>query len=183
MPGTGSPTDAGRQPARAGQARRSGLQRLGSRAIFTTASTASRRSPTSVYVYGGLSSITSGSTGQELFTDQTRGYTFFEDAYVGIVGGTTDEKGNRLAFNVSAGRQRFTLANAFLIANTAANGWDRAALQANARWASDLLVLGQVAYNDTKFEAFYVDPDEIAGHRHAQTELAVSMSKPVPSTA
>ena len=84
-----------------------------------------------------------------------------EDAYAGIVTGKTDEKGNRLAFNFSAGRQRFTLANAFLIANTAANGQDRAALQANARWASDLLVLGQVAYNSTKLEAFYVDPDEL----------------------
>ena len=75
--------------------------------------------------------------------------------------GRTDEKGNRLAFNFSAGRQRFTLANGFLIANTAANGQDRAALQANARWASDLLVLGQVAYNSTRLEAFYLDPDEL----------------------
>ena len=114
-----------------------------------------------VYAYGGLSAISSGSTGQELFTNQTRGYTFFEDAYAGIVGGTTDDKGNRLVFNLSAGRQKFTLANAFLIANTASNGWDRAALQANARWAADMLVLGQVAYNNTKFEAFYVKPDEL----------------------
>lgn len=114
-----------------------------------------------LYVYGGLSAISSGSTGQELFTDQTRGYTFFEDAYAGFVTGNTDEKGNRLVFNFSAGRQKFQLANAFLIANTAANGWDRAALQANARWAADLLVLGQLRYNSTKLEAFYVEPDEL----------------------
>lgn len=114
-----------------------------------------------LYAYGGLSSISSGSTGQELFTNQTRGYTFFEDAYAGIIGGTTDENGNRLVFNLSAGRQKFTLANAFLIANTAANGWDRAALQANARWSADMLVLGQIAYNSTKLEAFYVKPDEL----------------------
>lgn len=115
----------------------------------------------SFYVYGGLSSISSGSTGQELFTNETRGYTFFEDAYAGFITGRTDEKGNRLAFNFSAGRQKFTLANAFLIANTAANGDDRAALQANARWAADMLVLGQLSYNSTKLEAFYVDPDEL----------------------
>lgn len=114
-----------------------------------------------LYVYGGLSSISSGSAGQELFTNQTRGYTFFEDAYAGFITGTTDEKGNRLAVNVSAGRQKFQLANGFLIANTAANGWNRAALQANARWASDLLVLAQMRYNATKFEAFYVEPDEL----------------------
>ena len=115
----------------------------------------------SVYLYGGLSAISSGSVGQELFTDRTRGYTNFEDAYAGIVAGTTDDKGNRLAFNLSAGRQRFTLANAFLIANTAANGEERAALQANARWAADFLALAQVSYNDTKLEVFYLDPDEL----------------------
>lgn len=114
-----------------------------------------------LYLYGGVSAITAGSYGQELFTDKTRSHTFFEDAYVGIVGGNTDEKGNRLTYNLTAGRQRFTLANAFLIANTAANGEERAALQANARWSSDLLVLGQLSYNDTRFEAFYVDPDEL----------------------
>lgn len=59
------------------------------------------------------------------------------------------------------GRQRFTLANGFLIANTAANGQERAALQANARWSADLLALGQFRYNDTKFELFYLDPDEL----------------------
>ncbi len=115
----------------------------------------------STYIYGGLSAISSGSTGQELFTNETRSYTFFEDAYAGFVTGTTDDKGNRLVFNFSAGRQKFQLANAFLIANTAANGWDRAALQANARWAADLLILAQMRYNNTKFEAFYVEPDEL----------------------
>ncbi|MCX7286513.1 MAG: hypothetical protein NTW20_02850 [Rhodobacterales bacterium] len=114
-----------------------------------------------LFVYGGLSAITSMSRGQELFTDEARTYTGIEDAYVGFVTGKTDEAGNRLTFNVSAGRQRFTLANAFLIANTAANGQERAALQANARWSSDMLVLGQIGWNNTKFEAFYVDPDEL----------------------
>jgi hypothetical protein len=113
------------------------------------------------YVYGGLSAISSGSAGQELFTNETRTYTGVEDAYVGFVAGNTDDEGNRLAFNFAIGRQRFTLANAFLIANTAANGDIRAALQANARWAADNLVLGQVVWNTTKFEAFLVDPDEL----------------------
>jgi hypothetical protein len=114
-----------------------------------------------LYVYGGFSAISSGSYGQELFTDETRTYTGVEDAYLGLITGRTDEAGNRLAFNLSAGRQRFTLANAFLIANTAANGDERAALQANARWSADMVVLGQLVWNSTKLEAFYVDPDEL----------------------
>ncbi|MFO1089675.1 MAG: alginate export family protein [Hyphomicrobiales bacterium] len=113
------------------------------------------------YVYTGVSAITSGSVGQELFTNEPRQYTFFEDAYGGFITGKTDPKGNRLAFNFSAGRQRFTLANGFLIANTAANGSDRAALQANARWSADMLALAQIFYNNTKLEFFYVDPDEL----------------------
>ena len=113
------------------------------------------------YVYGGLSAITSASLGQELFTDRTRSFSGFEDAYVGIIGGQTDARGNRFSYNITAGRQRFTLANGFLIANTAANGDERAALQANARWSADMLALAQVRYNDTKFELFYLDPDEL----------------------
>lgn len=115
-----------------------------------------------LFVYGGLSAITSASSGQELFTDWTRSYTGVEDAFVGLVGGTTSAAGDRLVYNLSVGRQRFELANAFLISNTAQNGWNRAALQSNARWASDLLVLGQLVWNDTKLEAFYVDPNELS---------------------
>jgi hypothetical protein len=114
-----------------------------------------------LFVYGGLSAISSMSRGQELFTNDARTYTGVEDAYVGFVTGNTDANGNRLTFNLSAGRQKFTLANAFLIANTASNGGERAALQANARWSSDMLVLGQIGWNNTKIEAFYVDPDEL----------------------
>ncbi|MFN0190446.1 MAG: alginate export family protein [Aestuariivirga sp.] len=115
----------------------------------------------SVYAYGGISAIVSGSAGQELFTDETRSYLGLEDAYAGIVGGTTTEKGDRLVVNASIGRQRFSIGDGFLIINSAANGSDRAALQSNPRWASDLLALGQVKYNNTKFEAFYFDPDEL----------------------
>jgi hypothetical protein len=108
----------------------------------------------SLYAYAGLSAITSGSWGQEVFTDETRGYTGVEDAYIGLIGGRTDDAGNRFAYNLTAGRQRFTLANGFLLSNTSANGEERAALQANARWSSDFLGLARFHYNNTVFEAF-----------------------------
>lgn len=135
----------------------------------------------SLYVYGAISAISSGSTGQELFNDETRGYTFFEDAYAGFITGETDANGNRYGFNFSAGRQRFTLANAFLIANTAGNGDERAALQANARWSSDMLVLGQMFYNNTKFELFYVDPDELPAVNSNTTLAGANLeARPLP---
>lgn len=114
-----------------------------------------------LYTYGSFSSIYSGSIGQELFTDQSRGYIGIEDAFVGIVGGETSEKGDRFIFNASGGRQRFGVGDGFLIANTASNGDSRGALQSNPRWAADALILGQAKYNNTKIEAFYLDPDEL----------------------
>jgi hypothetical protein len=113
------------------------------------------------YVYGSFSAMLTASTGQELFTDVTRSYFGIEDAFAGVVTGNTSEDGNRWILNISAGRQRFTLAEGFLIANTAGNGGERAALQANARWASDFLALLQFKYNETKIELFQVDPDEL----------------------
>lgn len=113
------------------------------------------------YVYGAASVIATASAGQELFSDETRFHFAVEDAYAGFITGRTTEAGNRIGLNVSAGRQRFTLANAFLIANTAANGQERAALQANARWAADMTAQAQLFFNDNKIEAFYVDPDEL----------------------
>ncbi|PZU28769.1 MAG: hypothetical protein DI584_04915 [Stenotrophomonas sp.] len=113
------------------------------------------------YMYGGASAMLTGSVGSELFTDQTRTHVAVEDAYLGLVTGRTRENGDRWVLNASAGRQRFTLGDGFLIVNTAANGGDRAALQANARWANDFLGLVQFQYNNTRIEGFRVDPDEL----------------------
>jgi hypothetical protein len=114
-----------------------------------------------LYVYGGVSAIASGSSGEELFTDETRSYIGLEDAYVGVVGGTRGEKGGRLVFDLSAGRQKFSIGDGFLIVNSAANGSDRAALQSNPRWASDFLVIGSVRANNAKLQVFHFDPDEL----------------------
>lgn len=112
-------------------------------------------------VYGGASAIISGSKGEELFTDKTRGYLGVEDAYVGFVTGKTWKNGHRLAVNVSAGRQRYTIGNGFLIANTSSNGGDKAALQSNPRWSADFLARASVRYDNTSVEIFYLDPDEL----------------------
>lgn len=114
-----------------------------------------------VYAYGGLSGIVSGSAGQELFTDESRLHFGVEDAFVGLVGGDTSAEGRRFVWNMTAGRKRYAIGDGFLIANTASNGSDRAALQSNPRWAADMLALGQVRYNSTLFEGFYLDPDEL----------------------
>lgn len=133
-----------------------------------------------VSVYGGLSGIFSGSVGQELFTDDTRGYFGVEDAFAGIVGGTTTETGNRFVFNLSAGRQRFGVGDGFLIANTASNGGERGALQSNPRWAADMLLLAQARYNATKIEAFYLDPDELPEVDSETALVGINLETRVP---
>jgi hypothetical protein len=115
----------------------------------------------SVYVYGSLSYLQSGSAGQELFTDEPRSYGGIEDAYVGIVFGNTWDDGSRLVCNVSAGRQPFQIADGMLIRITAGNGFDRAALQLNPRWAADNLLLAEARYNTLRVQAFRLDPDEL----------------------
>lgn len=115
----------------------------------------------SVHAYAGLSAIGSGSVGRELFSDLTRSHVGVEDAYVGLVGGSVSPSGDRLAWTVSAGRQRFAIGDGFLIVNTATNGRDRAALQSNPRWAADLLAIARVSYNAWRAELFHLDPDEL----------------------
>lgn len=111
--------------------------------------------------YGGVSGIYSASAGRELFTNRTRDFLGVEDVYIGFVGGVTTDQGDRLVWNVSAGRQRFSVSDGFLIANTASNGGQRAALQSNPRWSADQLLLMQVRYNNLKADIFYLDPDEL----------------------
>ncbi|WOE31658.1 MULTISPECIES: alginate export family protein [unclassified Acinetobacter] len=117
---------------------------------------------TNTYGYAGISAIGSFSNGQELFTNKTRSYLAFEDAYIGFVTGTTTTKGNRAVLNLSAGRERFTLGDGMLIINTAANGGERAALQSNARWSADFVAKAQIQYNRHRLEFFRVDPSELS---------------------
>jgi hypothetical protein len=114
-----------------------------------------------VHVYAGLSGVASGSVGRELFTDQTRSFFGLEDAFAGIVGGSTSDAGDRFVYAVLAGRQRFTVGDGMLITNTAANGLNRAALQSNPRWAGDMVFVAKAAYNDIRGEVFHIDPDEM----------------------
>lgn len=115
---------------------------------------------TNTYVYGSASYLVSGSIGDELFTDETRVHGALEDAFAGVLYGRTTDDGSRLVATVSAGRQYYQIGDGMLVRVTAANGFERAALQLNPRWANDMAVLGQVRYNNTRFEAFYIDPDE-----------------------
>lgn len=114
-----------------------------------------------IYLYGGASVIMSGTAGRELFTDVSRIYTAFDDAYVGFFGAKSLKNGNLFSYNFSVGRQQFTIGNGFIIRNTASNGGDRAGLQLNPRWAADYLGLATIKYNNWMLQVFQINPDEL----------------------
>lgn len=114
-----------------------------------------------IYVYGGVSYIVSGSAGQELFTDRSRVYGAVEDAFVGISGGIGNWRGSSLQYNISYGRQQFSIGQGFIIRNTSSNGDNRGALQLNPRWAADYLFLTSLRYNRFMVQLFQLSPDEL----------------------
>jgi hypothetical protein len=114
-----------------------------------------------MYLYGGVSYIVSGSVGSELFTDESRAYGAIEDAFVGFMGTVGYPSGNRFTYNLSMGRQQFSVGNGFIIRNTASNGDNRGALQLNPRWAADYLGLASMKYNKFLLQIFQLDPNEL----------------------
>jgi hypothetical protein len=114
-------------------------------------------------VYGGYSYIVSASAGQEIFTNQSRLYGGTpNDSYLGVVGGSTDARGNRFVVNASYGREHYEIGSGFLLRLSGSNGSDRAALQLNPRDTANAVGLLQVRYNAVRAEAFYEQPDDLA---------------------
>lgn len=114
-----------------------------------------------LYVYGGVSYLVSGSHGQDLFDDRDRTYGQFEDAYAGLIGGTTTERGDRFVWNASGGRKKFSIGEGFLVGATSGSGGERAMINYSPRWAAENLWLGEARWNDLKLQLFEIDPDEL----------------------
>jgi hypothetical protein len=114
-----------------------------------------------VYVYGGASYLVSGSTGQDLFESRDRLHGAFEDAYAGMVGGFTRENGERLTWNVSGGRKKFSIGDGFLVGATSGSGSGRAMINYSPRWAADRLWLAEARWNIVRAQLFSIDPDEL----------------------
>lgn len=114
-----------------------------------------------LHLYGGASYLVSFSAGNELFTQKARNYGDVEDAFVGIVGGAQTASGNHYRYNMTFGRKAFTLADGWLIINTAMNGDNRGALQLNPRWAADRLIAGSFSWNRMLIQGFSVRPNEL----------------------
>ncbi|MFZ6688542.1 alginate export family protein [Undibacterium sp. SXout11W] len=114
-----------------------------------------------VSAFGGVSYITSGSWGNELFTDRTRSHGGVEDAYVGFIGSDTTDSGGIRQMSFLYGRKAFQIDSGMILRLASANGGDRASLQSNPRNAAEHLVDLQFVYDNHKLQFFRLDPDEL----------------------
>lgn len=114
-----------------------------------------------LHLYGGVNYLASFSTGNELFTDRGRVYGDIEEAFVGIIGGGQTKQGKVYKYNFTYGRKQFTLGDGWLIINTSMNGYNRASLQLNPRWAGKELIQGGFTWDKMLVQGFRLKPNEL----------------------
>lgn len=114
-----------------------------------------------LHLYGGVNYLASFSAGDELFTDKGRVYGNIEEAFTGIIGGGRTSKGKPYQYNVSYGRKQFTLGDGWLIINTSMNGYNRASLQLNPRWAGKSLLQAGFVWDKIFLQGFSLRPNEL----------------------
>ncbi len=113
------------------------------------------------YLYGAASYIGSTTLGRDIFNpDSTRGHGEVEDLYAGFLVAT---KGAGRSFNLSVGRQKFSLNRNLLIGHVlgASNGGDRAASNLSPRNAYDMTVDARYQIGEFTLQAWFADPNEL----------------------
>lgn len=113
------------------------------------------------YVYGAASYIGSTTLGRDIFNpESTRVHGELEDLYGGLL---VAGKGAGRSFNLSVGRQKFSLNRNLLIGHVlgASNGGDRAASNLSPRNAYDMTVDARLQLSDFTLQAWFADPNEL----------------------
>jgi hypothetical protein len=113
------------------------------------------------YVYGAASYVGSTTLGRDIFTsDSNRVHGEVEDLYGGIL---VARKGSDHSFNLSIGRQKFSLNRNLLIGHVlgASNGGERAASNLSPRNAYDMTVDARYQIKDLTLQAWFADPNEL----------------------
>lgn len=115
---------------------------------------------TPVYPYFGISGIMTGATGQDLYTNITRGFTDFEKAYIGVV---FKDPRNGFGANISAGKQNYQLNDGFLFSkySGSANAGPRASLYLSARTAFEKTAMIKIKYKSILLEGVFLEPAEL----------------------
>ncbi len=113
------------------------------------------------YLYGAASFVGSTTLGRDIFNpDSTRVHGEVEDLYGGLL---VARKGADRSFNLSVGRQKFSLNRNLLVGHVlgASNGGDRAASNLSPRNAYDMTVDARHQRGDVTLQAWFADPNEL----------------------
>jgi len=113
------------------------------------------------YLYGAASYVGSTTLGRDIFNpDSTRVHGEVEDLYGGLL---VARKGADRSFNLSVGRQKFSLNRNLLVGHVlgASNGGDRAASNLSPRNAYDMTVDARFQLGDVTLQAWFADPNEL----------------------
>ncbi|MEG1664260.1 MAG: alginate export family protein [Mucinivorans sp.] len=113
------------------------------------------------HIYGGFNYLASFSTGTELFTDKSRFYGDWEQAYLGFIGGGRTSSGHVYRYNALYGRKQFILGDGFILINTSMNGDNRAALQLNPRWAAKKVFQASFMWDRLFIQVFNLQANEL----------------------
>ena len=117
------------------------------------------RSP--VYLYGSATTVVSGTFGNDIFSSRTqRTHVETEKLYGGLL---VAHKGGRAAFDLSVGRQKFSLNRNLLFGFVlgSVNGGDRGASYLSPRQAQDLVVNARLRVGKALVQGFLNDPNEL----------------------
>lgn len=113
------------------------------------------------YVYGAASYVGSTTLGRDIFSPETdRAHGEMEDLYAGILVARRDSD---RSFNLSVGRQKFSLNRNLLIGHVlgASNGGERAASNLSPRNAYEMTVDARYQLGDVTLQAWFADPNEL----------------------
>jgi hypothetical protein len=110
---------------------------------------------------GAASYVGSTTVGRDIFTsDSSRAHGEIEDLYGGIL---VARKGAGRSFNLSFGRQKFSLNRNLIIGHVlgASNGGERAASNLSPRNAYDMTVDARLQLGEFTLQAWFADPNEL----------------------
>lgn len=116
---------------------------------------------TPLYLFGAATYLVSTTQGRDTYSsEKSRSHGDMEQGYGGLL---VARPGSPYSFNLSAGRQRFSLNRNLLVGHVlgATNAGERAATYLSPRNAYDLVVDARLRVHDFLIQGFYADPNEL----------------------
>lgn len=117
-----------------------------------------RRLGGGVTLYGALSAVGSKTLGRDVFDSRDQGRIALEEGFLGLRYGDASAP---FRFDLSAGPQGYRIGSGMLIADGAADGFERGALIFGPRQAWATTAVARLGFGPLTVEGFYLQPNEL----------------------